>query len=42
MQKSMNYARFLSKAALNRKPSPIRELHPLLSVPGMISLGGGM
>ena len=34
--------RFCSRLALARKPSAIRELHPLLSIPGMISLGGGM
>jgi kynurenine/2-aminoadipate aminotransferase len=37
----MNYTKFLSQRALRRKPSPIRELQPLLSIPGMISLGGG-
>ena len=33
---------FLTKRSLARKPSPIRALMPLLSIPGMISLGGGM
>jgi DNA-binding transcriptional MocR family regulator len=31
----------LSSRARRRAPSPIRELMPYLSVPGMISLGGG-
>ena len=38
----MDYARFLSRTALRRQPSPIRALQPLVSRPGMISLGGGM
>jgi 2-aminoadipate transaminase len=31
----------LAKRARERSPSPIRELMPYLSIPGMISLGGG-
>lgn len=31
----------LAKRARDRTPSPIRELMPYLSIPGMISLGGG-
>lgn len=38
----MDYARFLTATALRRRPSPIRALQPLVSRPGMISLGGGM
>lgn len=38
----MDYKRFLSIRSARRKPSPIRELQPLVSLPGMISLGGGM
>jgi len=37
-----DYATYLSSAASRRKPSAIRALMPLLKVPGMISLGGGM
>ncbi|MES1911658.1 MAG: hypothetical protein MHM6MM_004057 [Cercozoa sp. M6MM] len=32
----------LSKVAKLRQPSPIRALMPLLKIPGMISLGGGL
>ena len=32
----------LVRGSLRRKPSAIRALQPLLDVPGMISLGGGM
>eukprot|EP00158_Paraphelidium_tribonemae_P008377 Partr_v1_DN28566_c0_g1_i1_m73330 putative Aminotransferase len=38
----MDYDRFLTAASLRRKPSAIRALQPLLAIPGMISLGGGM
>ncbi len=31
----------LSRRALRRRPSPIRELLPLMALPDMISLGGG-
>jgi kynurenine/2-aminoadipate aminotransferase len=37
-----NYARFLNRVALAREPSPIRSLQALVSLPGMISLGGGL
>ncbi len=37
-----NYASFLSRVSTRREPSAIRALQPLLAVPGMISLGGGM
>eukprot|EP00501_MAST-03F_sp_TOSAG23-6_P000742 GSMAST32.ASY1.ANO1.770.1 assembled CDS len=37
-----DYEHFFSKASLQRKPSAIRALQPLLKIPGMISLGGGM
>ncbi|GAM26720.1 hypothetical protein SAMD00019534_098950 [Acytostelium subglobosum LB1] len=36
-----DYTPFLSARALNRKPSPIRELMKIMS-PDMISLGGGL
>eukprot|EP01117_Protostelium_nocturnum_P003432 TRINITY_DN1445_c0_g1_i1.p1 TRINITY_DN1445_c0_g1~~TRINITY_DN1445_c0_g1_i1.p1 ORF type:complete len:429 (-),score=123.17 TRINITY_DN1445_c0_g1_i1:60-1346(-) len=39
--KISNYQIFLSERSKRRKPSPIREIQPLLSIPGMISLGGG-
>ena len=38
----INYAGYLSERSLAREPSAIRALQPLLSEPGMISLGGGM
>ncbi len=37
-----DYASFLSRSSARRKPSPIRALQPLLKIPGIISLGGGM
>eukprot|EP00808_Paulinella_micropora_P010892 g51762.t1 len=37
-----DYSRWLSPRSLLRTPSPIRALQPLLAVPGVISLGGGM
>eukprot|EP00127_Corallochytrium_limacisporum_P005694 Clim_evm73s210 gene=Clim_evmTU73s210 len=37
-----HFARYLNEASQLRKPSAIRALQPLLSIPGMISLGGGM
>jgi hypothetical protein len=37
-----DYATYFSTAAAQRRPSAIRALMPLLKVPGMISLGGGM
>lgn len=36
------YEDYLSTISRRRKPSAIRALQPLLSIPGMISLGGGM
>ena len=39
--KSMDYTRFLSRRALRLLPSAIRALQPLVSLPSMISLGGG-
>lgn len=38
----MDYSRFISKRSQARKPSAIRALQPLISLPGMISLGGGL
>lgn len=40
--KVMDYNRWLSVRALARKPSAIRALQPLVAIPGMISLGGGL
>jgi kynurenine/2-aminoadipate aminotransferase len=37
-----DYSRFISKVSAARQPSAIRALMPLLKVPGMISLGGGL
>jgi len=37
-----DYEKFMTPRSLARKPSAIRALQPLLSIPGMISLGGGM
>jgi kynurenine/2-aminoadipate aminotransferase len=37
----MDYSRFISKRSNLRKPSAIRALLKYLSIPGMISLGGG-
>ncbi|KNC78098.1 hypothetical protein SARC_09449 [Sphaeroforma arctica JP610] len=37
-----NYDAFFNRRSLARQPSAIRELQPFLSIPGMISLGGGM
>ena len=39
---SVNYDSYLSSRASRRLPSAIRALQPLVSLPGMISLGGGM
>eukprot|EP00002_Diphylleia_rotans_P006209 TRINITY_DN1555_c0_g1_i1.p1 TRINITY_DN1555_c0_g1~~TRINITY_DN1555_c0_g1_i1.p1 ORF type:complete len:349 (-),score=71.69 TRINITY_DN1555_c0_g1_i1:137-1183(-) len=38
----INYEAFLSRNSRARKPSAIRALLPLMSQPGMISLGGGL
>jgi kynurenine/2-aminoadipate aminotransferase len=37
-----NYERFLSKVSKKRQPSAIRALMPLMRLPGMISLAGGL
>lgn len=37
-----DYDEFLSTTSKARKPSAIRSLQPLVNLPGMISLGGGM
>lgn len=39
--KITDYSTFLSIISRRREPSPIRALLPLLSIPGMLSLGGG-
>lgn len=36
------YESYFTRKALRRKPSAIRALMPLVNLPGMISLGGGM
>ena len=38
----IDYGKYLSKRSKLRQPSAIRALQPLLAIPGMISLGGGM
>ena len=38
----MDYSSYLSRQSKLREPSPIRALQPLVKIPGMISLGGGM
>ena len=42
MSSVVDYDSFFTRVSLRRKPPAIRALQPLLSVPGMISLGGGM
>ncbi|KAH3767679.1 PLP-dependent transferase [Pelomyxa schiedti] len=37
-----DYTKYLSPRCLRRQPSPIRAIMPLTSIPGMISLGGGL
>ncbi|KAI9001792.1 pyridoxal phosphate-dependent transferase [Hyaloraphidium curvatum] len=37
-----SYARYITARSAARQPSAIRALQPFLSIPGMISLGGGM
>ena len=37
-----DYTEFFSDVSRKRQPSAIRSLMPLLQVPGMISLGGGL
>lgn len=39
---AVRYEDFFSKQSAARHPSPIRALQPLVRLPGMISLGGGM
>jgi kynurenine/2-aminoadipate aminotransferase len=39
---TINFAKFFSRRANRLQPSAIRAIQPLLKVPGMISLGGGM
>ena len=39
---TIDYSHYLTKRSLARQPSAIRALQPLVSLPGMISLGGGM
>ena len=41
-RRRISYDQYISKRSLLRRPSAIRELQPLLTIPGMISLGGGM
>eukprot|EP01119_Soliformovum_irregulare_P018352 TRINITY_DN5602_c1_g2_i1.p1 TRINITY_DN5602_c1_g2~~TRINITY_DN5602_c1_g2_i1.p1 ORF type:complete len:432 (-),score=141.26 TRINITY_DN5602_c1_g2_i1:38-1333(-) len=41
MMKIVDYTKFLSRRSARRQPSAVRELHPLLATPGMISLGAG-
>jgi len=38
----VDYEEFIRPHALRREASPIRALTPLLKIPGMISLGGGL
>ena len=38
----IDYASYLTRRSLARQPSAIRALQPLVGLPGMISLGGGM
>jgi len=40
--KIQDYSKYLSKTSAKRKFSPIREVYPLISLPGMISLAGGL
>lgn len=40
--RAIDYASYLTPVSMSRKPSPIRALQPLVTLPGMISLGGGM
>jgi kynurenine/2-aminoadipate aminotransferase len=41
-RRQFNWDAHLTASAKRRKPSPIRALQPLVSLPGMVSLGGGM
>ena len=42
LKRAMQYASYLTPESARRKPSAIRALQPLVALPGMISLGGGM
>eukprot|EP00605_Chrysophyceae_sp_TOSAG23-4_P001682 GSChrysophyteH1.ASY1.ANO1.1848.1 assembled CDS len=42
LARSMEYSAYFTAESARRKPSAIRALQPLVSLPGMISLGGGM
>jgi len=42
LKKTMDYTGYYTAESARRKPSAIRALQPLVSLPGMISLGGGM
>ncbi|OQR82886.1 hypothetical protein ACHHYP_15395 [Achlya hypogyna] len=39
---AMSYESYFTAKSLRRQPSAIRSLQPMVSLPGMISLGGGM
>jgi len=39
---AIDYASYLTRRSRSRRPSAIRALQPLVAMPGMISLGGGM
>jgi kynurenine/2-aminoadipate aminotransferase len=39
---AIDYASYFTRRSSARQPSAIRALQPLVSLPGMISLGGGM
>lgn len=39
---AIDYGSYLTRRSIARKPSAIRALQPLVALPGMISLGGGM
>lgn len=41
-ERIVDYGKYLSPESSARKPSAIRKLMPLLSKPGMVSLGGGL
>ncbi|EQC42748.1 hypothetical protein SDRG_00471 [Saprolegnia diclina VS20] len=40
--RSLHYESYFTAKSLRRQPSAIRSLQPMVSLPGMISLGGGM
>ena len=42
MAAAIDYGSYLTRRSRARQPSAIRALQPLVSLPGMISLGGGM